>query len=331
MLTHQDERPEKCPITTCEFNKRGFARKYDRNRHLVTTHYKATIVCGFCPGSGTSGEKTFNRTDVFKRHLLSVHCVEQQNSSSRKKSPTSSSSSSQSAMAANGIPGRCSTCGNNFVNAQELFNHLDDCVLRVVQEINPTEANNERLLSTVKETDEDMKHTLERNKLTLNTSSYSSKDDDDVEEVVRHDPRSGRGEIAYKATSPPTLRSNVLNGRVTKPTKPVMYGQLNNTLAPISRKRKELPTSWGIPAADLNLKKRVLCVFDGTRRLWKDEMMMNQEYEVRMDMPDGQGWVNQVDVESLHRAEAVANATEEERTMWTGGGGLSIVTSGLAA
>jgi hypothetical protein len=27
MLTHQLERPEKCPITTCEYHVKGFARK----------------------------------------------------------------------------------------------------------------------------------------------------------------------------------------------------------------------------------------------------------------------------------------------------------------
>ena len=27
MLTHQTERPEKCPIATCEYHQKGFARK----------------------------------------------------------------------------------------------------------------------------------------------------------------------------------------------------------------------------------------------------------------------------------------------------------------
>jgi hypothetical protein len=49
MLTHQNERPEKCPIGTCEYHVKGFARKYDKNRHTLT-HYKGTMVCGFCPG-----------------------------------------------------------------------------------------------------------------------------------------------------------------------------------------------------------------------------------------------------------------------------------------
>jgi hypothetical protein len=86
MLTHQNERPEKCPITTCEYHVKGFARKYDKNRHTLT-HYKGTMVCGFCPGSGSAAEKSFNRADVFKRHLTTVHGVEQNPPNSRKKSP----------------------------------------------------------------------------------------------------------------------------------------------------------------------------------------------------------------------------------------------------
>lgn len=39
MLTHQSERPEKCPIVTCVYHTKGFARKYDRCRHTLT-HYK---------------------------------------------------------------------------------------------------------------------------------------------------------------------------------------------------------------------------------------------------------------------------------------------------
>ncbi|KUI53992.1 Zinc finger protein RME1 [Cytospora mali] len=86
------ERPEKCPIETCEYHAKGFARKYDKNRHALT-HYKGTMACPFCPGSGTAYEKSFNRADVFKRHLTAVH---------------------------------------NFATAQEFYEHLDDCVLNVI-------------------------------------------------------------------------------------------------------------------------------------------------------------------------------------------------------
>lgn len=209
MLTHQNERPEKCPITTCEYHLKGFARKYDKNRHTLT-HYKGTMVCGFCPGSGSAAEKSFNRADVFKRHLTSVHGVEQNPPNSRKKSPTGRKpySGSQQEMA-----GTCSTCSITFANAQEFYEHLDDCVLRVVQQADPSEAINQRLLTSVAE-DKDVSETLDRNGLS-NSIEYTMPNYDEDEEEEEEDEvdvddasddtygarrsRSGKGSIKNKA------------------------------------------------------------------------------------------------------------------------------------
>lgn len=149
ILTHQAQRPEKCPIVTCEYHHKGFARKYDRNRHTLT-HYKGTMVCGFCPGSGSVAEKSFNRADVFKRHLMSVHHVEQTPPNSRKKSSAGvASETKRSASFPRDVTGKCSTCSDTFDNAQDFYEHLDDCVLRVVQQEDPGEAINERHLSSM--------------------------------------------------------------------------------------------------------------------------------------------------------------------------------------
>ncbi|KAJ3579338.1 hypothetical protein NPX13_g1231 [Xylaria arbuscula] len=129
MLTHQEERPEKCPIETCEYHTKGFARKYDKNRHALT-HYKGTMVCPFCPGPGTSYEKAFNRADVFKRHLTAVHNVEQTPPNSRKMIISGSSSR-------NGGDAKCSICQTRFSTAQEFYEHLDDCVLNVIVPTTP--------------------------------------------------------------------------------------------------------------------------------------------------------------------------------------------------
>lgn len=159
MLTHQNERPEKCPITSCEYHRKGFSRKYDKNRHTLT-HYKGTMVCGFCPHSGSAAEKSFNRADVFKRHLTTVHGVEQNPPNSRKKtSPAAAARSTQ--RSANDASGKCSICGGIFSNAQDFYEHLEDCVLNVVQKIDPSEAVNEKLLSSVAE-DKDVQETLGR-------------------------------------------------------------------------------------------------------------------------------------------------------------------------
>ncbi|GAP90464.1 putative zinc finger protein [Rosellinia necatrix] len=129
MLTHQEERPEKCPIETCEYHTKGFARKYDKNRHALT-HYKGTMVCPFCPGPGTAYEKAFNRADVFKRHLTAVHNVEQTPPNSRKMIITGGSSR-------NGGDAKCSICQTRFSTAQEFYEHLDDCVLNVIVPTTP--------------------------------------------------------------------------------------------------------------------------------------------------------------------------------------------------
>ncbi|KAF2845345.1 zinc finger-containing protein [Plenodomus tracheiphilus IPT5] len=266
MLTHQNERPEKCPITTCEYNIKGFARKYDKNRHTLT-HYKGTMVCGFCPGSGSAAEKSFNRADVFKRHLTTVHGVEQSPPNSRKKSPSGRKSTS---TFQSNVAGTCSTCSVTFANAQDFYEHLDDCVLRVVQQADPSEAINQRLLTSV--------------------TKPSSKG-----------PRAGltfsKGGVAITGS-----------GR---------------------KKRKNYPVSWGCPTDKMRMKKRVLCVYDGPRRLWKDDMMLDQEFEVRMKLPDGKAYVTDLDVQTLKRADAMHGATAEERGPWAPDNVLGVETPGL--
>ena len=180
LLTHQPQRPEKCPIVTCEFHHKGFARKYDKNRHTLT-HYKGTMVCGFCPGSGSAAEKSFNRADVFKRHLTSVHGVEQTPPNSRKKSPQASKKNISGNHSA---AGTCSTCNVTFANAQEFYEHLDDCVLRVVQQADPSEAINQKHLSSISD-DKAVQETLDLHCLpssvdmSAQSGSYDEADEDD--------------------------------------------------------------------------------------------------------------------------------------------------------
>lgn len=135
MLTHMEERPEKCPIESCEYHTKGFARKYDKNRHALT-HYKGTMVCPFCPGPGTAYEKAFNRADVFKRHLTAVHNVEQTPPNSRKQTGPNSAASISSrdggVSPQGGLNAKCSICHCFFATAQEFYEHLDDCVLNVI-------------------------------------------------------------------------------------------------------------------------------------------------------------------------------------------------------
>ena len=96
-----------------------------------------------------------------------------------------------------------------FANAQEFYEHLDDCVLRVVQQADPCEAINQRLLTSVAE-DKDVTDTLDRNGLSKSIEytvpTYNDDDEDDFEEEVDNDDqddatygsrrsRSGKGSI----------------------------------------------------------------------------------------------------------------------------------------
>lgn len=82
------------------------------------------------------------------------------------------------------------------------------------------------------------------------------------------------------------------------------------------KKRKHYPISWGCSADKMKMKKRVLCVYDGPRRLWKDDMMLDSEFEVRMRLGDSESYVTDLDVNTLKRADALLNVTEEEKGPW---------------
>lgn len=151
------------------------------------------MVCGFCPGSGSAAEKSFNRADVFKRHLTSVHGVEQTPPNARRKSP--STVSGKRAFNRD-VSGLCSTCGVTFTSPQDFYEHLDDCVLRVVQRTDPSEAINEQLLSSIAD-DQEVQETMEKHMLptsldyTAQTSFTEEDEADDDEDADDDDTNDG--------------------------------------------------------------------------------------------------------------------------------------------
>ncbi|KAI9751839.1 MAG: hypothetical protein M1835_001166 [Candelina submexicana] len=322
MLTHQSERPEKCPIVNCDYHIKGFARKYDKNRHTLT-HYKGTMVCGFCPGSGSAAEKSFNRADVFKRHLTSVHGVEQTPPNSRKK--TSASASMKTPTYPQDATGICSTCSLTFSNAQEFYEHLDDCVLRVVQQEEPSEANNERHLASI-ENDDAVRATMGRHALPMGTEystqserSIGEEDEDDDNDEMKDnedDDAWTLGRTGVSNSGKGAIKTTKSNYRIG--SKGIRQGLTYSKggvplMGKGRKKRKNYPLSWGCSAEKMKMKKRVLCVYDGARRLWKDDMMLDNEFEVRLKLGDGRSYVTDLDVETLKRAEAFHGATEEEK------------------
>lgn len=326
MVTHLPERPEKCPILNCEYNQKGFARKYDKNRHTLT-HYKGTMVCGFCPGSGSAVEKSFNRADVFKRHLTSVHGVEQTAPNSRKRSPTGSNKKVSSYC--QDATGKCSTCSATFSNAQDFYEHLDDCVLRVVQQEEPTEAINHQHLAHMA-ADDAVRETMERHNLTdLDEAVISPAEEDDEDDLEEEDDdeddpsySGGRsGKVVIKSSRSNTVSRAVMEGGITKSSRSTRKGlTFSKGGVPVvgkgRRKKKHYPAAWGASADKMKMRKRVLCVYDGERRLWKDDMMLNNEFEVRMNLADGKSYVTDLDVETMKRADAIHCTTEEERGPW---------------
>jgi serine/threonine protein kinase len=221
MLTHQNERPEKCPVQTCDYHIKGFARKYDKTRHTLT-HYKGTMVCGFCPGSGLAAEKSFNRADVFKRHLTSVHGVELTPPNSIRRKSTTSKCKTLSDYASDST-GKCSICASDFGNAQDFYNHLDDCVLKIVVQEIPTEAESAHLES---EFDADAYEILPNN-----AQSTSHKLNEEIDKHVNEDD------------------------------------------------------------------------VDGPRRLWKDDMMLDKDYEVRIKFHDDKAYATGLDVHTKQRLQ----------------------------
>lgn len=317
MLTHQTERPEKCPIATCEYHVKGFARKYDKNRHTLT-HYKGTMVCGFCPGSGSAAEKSFNRADVFKRHLTAVHGVEQTPPNSRKKAGSNGSAAAKNLTGyAPDATGKCSTCSQTFSNAQDFYEHLDDCVLRIVQQEDPAEAINAKRLAEV-ENDRDVHNTLEKNHLptATMTTSIEEDEDDDMEDDDLAD-EDFKGSRPGPSSSPSKKKGNPPGG--VQKSRGLTHSRGGVPLITKNRGRKnrrDYPSSWGFDKGQMNMKKRVMAVFDGARRLAKDDMMLSTEHEVRVKLPDGKSYVTDLDIQTLQRAKGFLEATDEEKGPW---------------
>lgn len=278
------------------------------------------MICGFCPGSGSAAEKSFNRADVFKRHLTTVHGVEQVPPNSRKRSPSKSNVKLSSYCP--DATGKCSTCGSSFSNAQEFYEHLDDCVLKVVQQEDPSEAINARRLGELID-DADVQATFERNHIKSEDSASGMEDFDDDEEddeededELEYNERSGRG--VMKLSKMASNRA-IIGGNISKRTskKGFTWSKGGGSIIGKSRKRRKFyPPSWGMSIEKMNMKKRTLVVHHGPRRLWKDDMMMHDEFEVRMPLQGGNGYVTDLDIETMKRADAFHNATEEEKGPW---------------
>ena len=88
---------------------------------------------------------------------MAVHNVEQSPPNGRKKTTSSvaQQENSTTALSADRFgefegTGKCSTCGGTFSTAQQFYEHLDDCVLRLVVQPEPAAEINEMNLNQIK-------------------------------------------------------------------------------------------------------------------------------------------------------------------------------------
>lgn len=277
------------------------------------------MICGFCPGSGTAHERVFNRADVFKKHLTKFHGVEQAPPNSRKRSSSKDKVSLTSYCM--DATGKCSICSNAFSNAQDFYEHLDECVLKVVQQEDPIEAINARALGQLVN-DSEVLAIFERNNIKQEDRLPTMDEDDELDDDEEEDDETHNGERFGRAvirTAKVTSNRPIVGGNISKRTsrRGLTWSKGGGCIVGKSRKRRKFyPPSWGMATDNMNMRKRVLCVYDGQRRLLKDDMMMHNEFEVRMPIADTNHYVTDLDMETIKRANAFHNATEEEKGPW---------------
>ncbi|CCU82681.1 C2H2 finger domain-containing protein [Blumeria hordei DH14] len=311
MLTHQNERPEKCPIATCEYHVKGFARKYDKNRHTLT-HFKGTMICGFCPESKPSTKKTFNRADVFKRHLTSAHAVEQSPPNSKRKTSKAEVSDRQgkSLKQPSKASGKCSTCLEIFGNAQDFYEHLDDCVLQTVQRQDPSEVINVARLAEV-EHDQDVQDTLRMNAVMSIPKSDGLQNEDLCKNEFGYIYPQNLASQKHR-----TAQKTMENSRKLKRHPYSKFLAVQNIKS--SKRGKELPFSWACPS-QIKSKKRVLCLFNGPRRFWKDEINLDINHESELKLDPNHKFLDSIDAQTVQRANSMHTAAEENPDLYLSG------------
>uniref|UniRef100_A0A8H7N576 C2H2-type domain-containing protein n=1 Tax=Bionectria ochroleuca TaxID=29856 RepID=A0A8H7N576_BIOOC len=303
LLTHSTERPEKCPMRNCEYYRKGFARKYDRNRHVLT-HFKGTIICGVCPDGEDSNNITFYRPDTFKKHLTTAHGAELAASAPGKAAGQPSSAALS--------PTRCSICAYTLPSVHALFEHLEDCVLQTLQHEDEGEVINTMRLAEV-EDDAEVLATLARNNLSLKPLGLENDSDSDASD----DNTEPTPSDIVVASSSRRKKKGVSHGIQKQRGSGRSQGGPSN-IKFRSRKvsGKAYPPSWGFNPSVMTIRHRVLAVFDGQRRLVKDDMVLSNTEEVRLKLSDERYYTTDLDVQTLKRAEAFHNATEEEKGPW---------------
>lgn len=309
IISHRTERPQKCPIKFCEYHTKGFARKYDQVRHTLK-HFKGILACDYCSPIAPGGAVLFNYVEDFKRHLVHAHGVDLPHLRVKARSPTATHAQDRHL-------GTCSSCFEQFIAPRDLYHHMDDCILQRLLSDNPTESIAAAYLSEINE-DPVVQETLRRHELPLAKISNPVDQNDEIKEE-----NEGTTSVSSRSTE-----SND-RGKTNDPNSSPRLG-LTRSKGGIRRfpigidwsasgSRRTFPRSWSSNQEDMTLRNRVLCVYDGQRRLWKDDLLMHNQSEVGIQHSICQAFNenSELDEKILMRAEAIHGATEAERGPWT--------------
>jgi hypothetical protein len=203
---------------------------------------------------------------------------------------------------------KCSLCAYAFRQAQDWYDHLDDCILStILQDVPANHINTLHLLSVADdhEVGETLHlhriqgdHGLQQLRPPLRDGPGGSNHDEQqgMDKTEQIDAVHQKGEEEGDQTresEEKTARgaSMVDQGR----------GRRNR------RKDGRYPQYWGVSPETLNLKRRALYVHDGPCRIWKDDLLLYTSLEVRVPLQANAAhdYVTDLDVQTLHTAESI--------------------------
>jgi hypothetical protein len=81
-------------------------------------------------------------------------------------------------------------------------------------------------------------------------------------------------------------------------------------------KAQRLPFFMGMPGIANEDGNRVFDVLDGVRRLLKDEIMLNTDYEACLELCNDETYAAGLDVEEIHSLDSVLSSKETGPWIW---------------
>ena len=99
-----------CIEPSCEYFSKGFPSKVHRDRHVVS-HYDRVMICGFCSVNISLGLRSFASVDALRFHIIFNHTREADSATSA-----------------------CTTCKWNNWSPEGFCYHIEDCVLRWMED-----------------------------------------------------------------------------------------------------------------------------------------------------------------------------------------------------